>query len=238
MFGFRALLKRLAPAAPAQVAANPKKVDAPGGMRSSRGQIGTLARKVGNALSLAHFSSVKHDAAATKGFRRTRHASASIGSDAPPSASTDPDAEHEMSGDSLQARARRREQARCAAILGSPEGQCNPVLAANLAFKTRATRTDAIAVLAAVPAAAAISLHADRASRNPKVGIDAGPVPSRRAATAAGWDRAFAQANGRYGSPGAVLRGGIEEPRASPLGVGPRVGLQRRDAVADQCGRA
>lgn len=63
---------------------------------------------------------------------------------------SDPDAEDdddEMRGSSQAARARRREQARCAAIFASKGAARNPVLAANLAFKTRMTRAEAIATL-------------------------------------------------------------------------------------------
>lgn len=70
---------------------------------------------------------------------------------------SDPDAEDdddEMRGSSQAARARRREQARCAAIFASKGAARNPVLAANLAFKTRMTRAEAIATLEGTPAPA------------------------------------------------------------------------------------
>lgn len=69
----------------------------------------------------------------------------------------DEDDESEMRGDSEAAQARRRENARCAAIFASPAAAKNPALAASLAFDTRMTRKEAIAVLAnggVAPAAA------------------------------------------------------------------------------------
>ena len=72
------------------------------------------------------------------------------------------DSKDEMHGCSLVATARRRERARCAAIFASPAAAAHLALAANLAFKTRMTRGDAVALLeasvgestASVPAAA------------------------------------------------------------------------------------
>jgi len=103
---------------------------------------------------------------------------------------SDPDAEDdedEMRGKSSAARARRREQARCAAIMGSKAAARNPVLAANLAFKTRMTRAEALATLDGTPAPASAS-HMSRADRNPKIGADGGAKPSRQQALAARWD--------------------------------------------------
>ncbi|BET09427.1 hypothetical protein THI4931_04690 [Pandoraea sputorum] len=109
----------------------------------------------------------------------------------------DPDAEDdegEMRGKSSAARARRREQARCAAIMGSRAAARNPVLAANLAFKTRMTRAEAIDTLEATPAPASAA-HSTRAARNPSLGGDGGAKPSRQQALAARWDENLKAAN-------------------------------------------
>lgn len=102
--------------------------------------------------------------------------------DADPEAEDD---ENEMRGNSQAARARRREQARCAAIFASKGAARNPVLAANLAFKTRMTRAEAIATLEATPAPAG---HSDRSARNPVIGTNA-VKPSPQQALAARWDK-------------------------------------------------
>jgi len=110
---------------------------------------------------------------------------------------SDPDAEDdegEMRGKSAAARARRREQARCAAIMGSKAAARNPVLAANLAFKTRMTRAEAIATLEGTPAPASAA-HSNRAARNPNLGADGGTKPSRQQALAARWDENLKAAN-------------------------------------------
>lgn len=96
------------------------------------------------------------------------------------------DKDEEMRGKSAAAQARLREQARCAAIFASPAAARNPVLAANLAFKGRMPRREAIALLEGTPAPAAAS-HQSRAARNPQVGAD-GAKPSPQAAMAARWD--------------------------------------------------
>lgn len=106
------------------------------------------------------------------------------------------DREVEMRGNSPAAQARRREQARCAAIFASPAAGKNPALAANLAFKTRMTRQEALVVLESTPAAAGPG-NAARAARNPNVGSGASGSPTSAQAVASSWDRTFAKVNGR-----------------------------------------
>jgi hypothetical protein len=104
------------------------------------------------------------------------------------------DKDEEMRGKSATAQARRREQARCAAIFGSKAAAGNPVLAANLAFKTRMGRTEALAVLEATPAAAAaVPVNANRAARNPGIAAGGAMNPGGPQAAASSWDRAFAK---------------------------------------------
>jgi hypothetical protein len=108
-------------------------------------------------------------------------------------AKADGDDDEEMRGNSVAAAARRREQARCAAIFASPAAARNPVLAANLAFKSRMSRGEALAILEATPAAAAAG-HPDRAARNPRVGAGADAGLTSKQAVDSSWDRAFAKA--------------------------------------------
>ncbi|WP_291785211.1 hypothetical protein [Luteibacter sp.] len=100
----------------------------------------------------------------------------------------DEDKDEEMRGNSASAQARRREQSRCAAIFASPAAARNPVLAANLAFKGRMPRREAIALLESTPAPAAAG-YVGRAARNPQVGADGGAKPTPQQATAARWDQ-------------------------------------------------
>jgi hypothetical protein len=104
----------------------------------------------------------------------------------------DEDNDEEMRGSSAAAAARRREQARCAAIFASPAAGRNPVLAANLAFKSRMGRVEALAILEATPAAAGAG-HPDRAARNPRVGAGADAGMTSKQAVDKGWDHAFAK---------------------------------------------
>ncbi|HDR9227811.1 TPA: hypothetical protein QDB19_004061 [Burkholderia vietnamiensis] len=97
------------------------------------------------------------------------------------------DDDEEMRGKSASARARKRERARCAAIFASPAAARNPVLAANLAFKTSMKRSEAISMLQATPAPASAA-HVNRAARNPNLGADGGQKPSQQQAIAARWD--------------------------------------------------
>ncbi|MEX3817926.1 hypothetical protein AB3X93_05985 [Paraburkholderia sp. BR14262] len=106
------------------------------------------------------------------------------------------DDESEMRGSSTAAAARRREQARCAAIFASKAAGRNLQLAANLAFNTRMTRKEALTVLESTPAPAQ-SIAPDRAARNPRVGPGASSQPSSKQAVDSSWDRAFASVNRR-----------------------------------------
>ncbi|ALS63651.1 hypothetical protein [Pandoraea apista] len=111
---------------------------------------------------------------------------------------TDPDAEDddgEMRGKSAVARARLREQARCAAIMGSKAAGRNVELAANLAFKTRMTRQEALAVLRSSPAAS--TANHSRAARNPNLGAGGEMQRSSAHATSSGWERAFSKVTGK-----------------------------------------
>ncbi|PXW23402.1 hypothetical protein [Paraburkholderia caballeronis] len=107
-----------------------------------------------------------------------------------PEAEDDDDDEEEMRGKSAASRARRRERARCAAIFGSKAAARNPVLAANLAFKTTMTRKQALAVLNETPAPQAT--YGQR--RNPSLGAGGEQGRSHQQEVAASWDRAFAKA--------------------------------------------
>lgn len=57
--------------------------------------------------------------------------------------------EEEMRGSDEVAEARSRERGRCAAIFAHPAAAKNPALAASLAFETKNTRSEAIAILSA-----------------------------------------------------------------------------------------
>jgi hypothetical protein len=103
----------------------------------------------------------------------------------------DGDDDEEMRGKSAVARARLREQARCAAIFASKAAARNPVLAANLAFTTRMSRQEALAVLEGTPAPAG---NSERSARNPNIGTNAAKQ-SPQQAMAARWDQNLKAAN-------------------------------------------
>ncbi|WP_176732965.1 hypothetical protein [Paraburkholderia nodosa] len=105
-------------------------------------------------------------------------------------AEEDDDDEEEMRGNSAAARARRRERARCAAIFASKGAGRNTVLAANLAFESTMTRSEAIAVLNKTPGSA----RGSQERRNPNLGSGDGPGMTSEQAVAASWDVAFQRA--------------------------------------------
>jgi hypothetical protein len=80
-------------------------------------------------------SPLKPGQAAPEGPQQSRRASAPVGDD------------DEMLGDTVAAAARRRERARCAAIVTCAAGLKNPDLAYGLAFETRMTRLEAVMLL-------------------------------------------------------------------------------------------
>lgn len=112
--------------------------------------------------------------------------------------SEDDDKDEEMRGSSAAAQARLREQARCAAIFSHKAAAAHPVVAANLAFTTRMSRSEALAVLDGLPAKATAPGHASRAARNPS-GIAGSATPSLTGAqaTAARWDANLQAASGK-----------------------------------------
>lgn len=73
-------------------------------------------------------------------------------------AKSDEDSIEEMHGNSVAAAARRRERARCAAIMGCEAAAKNPSLAAGLAFQTRLRRREAIQFLESLPIEAQVQL--------------------------------------------------------------------------------
>jgi hypothetical protein len=105
-------------------------------------------------------------------------------------AKADDDSDDEMRGKSAAAQARLREQARCASIFASPAAARNPVLAANLAFKSRMGRGEALAILEATPAAATAG-HPARSAGNPRVGAGADGGTTTKQALDSRWDKAF-----------------------------------------------
>ncbi|MDE2081089.1 MAG: hypothetical protein KGI90_07045 [Burkholderiales bacterium] len=130
------------------------------------------AKTLQRLLPLAHFTGV---GCGTPSAVPARPRPAPAARVATPPADHDP--EHELHGASPVAAARRREQARCEAILAA--GAHDPVLAANLAFTTRVPRDEALALLASgAPAAPAAAHRPRRPTVAPRV--------------ASGWDTAFA----------------------------------------------
>ncbi|MGF6549316.1 hypothetical protein [Paraburkholderia youngii] len=135
-----------------------------------------------------------------KGKKGKRAADDDKDPDAEDDDDTDPDAEDdddEMRGKSAAARARRRERARCAAIMGSKAAARNVELAANLAFKTSMTRQEALAILRSSPGASTASQSQRRADRNPQLGAGGEMQRNPQREAVSGWDRAFAKATGK-----------------------------------------
>ena len=106
---------------------------------------------------------------------------------------------NEMTGNDDVAQARVREQARCAAIMGCAAAQDRVDYAAHLAFNTRHTRQDAVALLVAAPAEAkgGVLGRAMAGHQHQRPGPDAPPAPvNKQAALDAGWDDVVKAASG------------------------------------------
>jgi hypothetical protein len=89
-----------------------------------------------------------------------------------PAAHRTADEDEETPGTGPIADARRRERARCEAIVCSAAGLKNPVLAKAIAFESRMTRKEGIALLESAPPAATVdSRNQARADRNPRIGV-------------------------------------------------------------------
>lgn len=103
----------------------------------------------------------------------------------PASVARDEDSEDELLDDGAMAAARQRERARCQAILGCEAAATNRTLAHKLAFTTRMTRTEAIAMLQLAPACPEPDRYNQaRADRNPRVGSPTSDAPPAREAAA------------------------------------------------------
>lgn len=107
----------------------------------------------------------------------------------------DYDGRDEMAGDSPTASARRRERARCEAIITSTAGQAHGALARKLAFESRVPRVEALQLLEAQPAPFdRAGASAARAARNPQIGTILLDPPSPKQAASRGLDAAFVKA--------------------------------------------
>lgn len=158
-----------------------------------------LRSRLANALSFARLAGLM-SAGKPKASRRNepaktpKHQAAAPGK--APSSARPPEDRPQQRESEAEAQGRLRERTRIAAILGSPAGQRNFELAKSLAFDTRMTRKEAIALLEATPAPAPRGsfAHPERAAKNPTIGASLLPA-SKEQATVGGWDRAFAQAD-------------------------------------------
>lgn len=108
------------------------------------------------------------------------------------------DDEEELTGKGKKASARRRERARCRAVLTSPHAAKNPGVAMYLALQTAMPRQQVVAMLEAMPKGAG-GLDARMAGvPQPPVGAGAAPQPAQGAvAMASAWDAAFAKSGVR-----------------------------------------
>jgi hypothetical protein len=113
------------------------------------------------------------------------------------------DDEEEMAGKGKKASARRRERARCRAVLTSPHAAKNPGVAMYLALQTAMPRQQVLAMLEAMPKSAG-GLDARMAGvPQPPVGAGAAQQPGQGAiAIASAWDAAIA-------------KGGMRGPRSA-----------------------
>ncbi|WP_432731466.1 hypothetical protein [Variovorax sp. W6] len=95
------------------------------------------------------------------------------------------DEDEEMHGSGAMAAARDRERARCEAIVNCAAGLRSPALAKSIAFTSRMTRKEGIALLENTPAAATVdSRNQARADRNPRIGAHpAAPLVGQTGAT-------------------------------------------------------
>jgi hypothetical protein len=125
---------------------------------------------------------------AKDGKKSKKKGDASDGDD-DPADSEDQDADEEMRGASATAKARMRENRRCAAIFACPQAATNLPLAVSLDFETRLPRREAIAVL---KRGGAVNGRAGRAASNPDVGT--GGSPSGGAKVQGMWAAAFKKA--------------------------------------------
>lgn len=118
---------------------------------------------------------------------------------------TEEDPDEEMRGDAPAAAARRRERARCAAILSAPEAEANPALARQLAFATALPRGEALAILkgAGAPAAKAGLSGRMAASGQPSIPPDA-PAKDPSASAADRMAARMASAGGNRVKPRAA----------------------------------
>lgn len=116
-------------------------------------------------------------------------------SEASAKSAEDEDGSEEMRGNSPIAKARLREQARCAAIFAHPSAAANTALAANLAFNTRIPRAEALSILGATPAVKAVPA-AGRAAGNPRIGASAQGQTNSVQAREARWTEGLIKAAG------------------------------------------
>lgn len=108
-----------------------------------------MSARISLSASMARVTQFAHLVSIGKG--KPKHLSP-VGSRACPSTLISDDSPGELRGTSVEAVSRLRERARCAAIVQAPAASRNPALARSLAFDTRMCRTDAIALLDAIPA--------------------------------------------------------------------------------------